>query len=131
MWHKNIKAQNILVFVITLTGLGSSYILINQEPVLSSEEKQQIEQTVFSHLTGYLSSHYQNHDQPDYFFIGISGNDPSDETLTSLRNNLLNVEPFTSAHMSYGFSSSITHKLDKNKSGMIIDIQFMEKQKNG
>lgn len=129
MWYKNIKAQNFLILALSLVGIIGSVYVFNLKLELSTEEQHQIETSVLSMLVDYLSNHSQV--ETDYFFIGISGSDPSPAILSSFDNHHPAVEPLSSSTKTYGFSAPIVHKSDITKRGISIDLEILEKETNG
>lgn len=129
MWYKNVKAQNLLILAFSLVGIVCSVYFFNLKSDLSLEEKRQIETTVLSTLVDYLTHHPQV--DTDYFFIGISGSDPSPKILNVFNNHKPAVEPISSSKMTYGFTAPVVHKSDLTKRGITIDLEILDKEPNG
>ncbi|MEO9887903.1 MAG: hypothetical protein ABJR05_01165 [Balneola sp.] len=129
MWYKNVRAQNILILLISLIGLGGTFYFVNLKTELDKEEIHQIQQLVFSHMFDYITEH-PNKD-PDYFFISISTSDPSQRLLNNFSGNIPLVAAVSSSEITYGFSSSVFHKTKQNKKGIIVDLDVKTKQANG
>lgn len=129
MWYKNVRAQNILILLIALTGLGSTFYFVNLKPQLSVEEKHEIQSKVFSHIFDYISEYPYN--DIDYFFISLSTLDPSPGLLNDFVHYTPKVAPVSSSEMSFGFSSYVSLKSDQTKRGVIVDLEVKTKQQNG
>lgn len=129
MWYKNVRAQNILILALSFIGLiGSVYVFtLNWE--LSTKERNQIEEEVFSSLVDYLTYHPKV--EIDYLFIGTSGSDPSPDILNSFKNHIPTVDPISSSRKSFGFSAPVVHKADVNKRGIQINLESLKRESNG
>ncbi|MTI89513.1 MAG: hypothetical protein FH748_16280 [Balneolaceae bacterium] len=113
----------------SLTGLASAFYFVNLKPQLSIDEKQQIERIVFSGLFDYFIDHPDA--DPDYFFIGTSGSDPSPKVLNSFADQIPKVAAISSSKMTFGFSAPVTHISDQSQKGIIINLETIDKQADG
>lgn len=129
MWYKNVRAQNFLIFFLSFAGLSSFLYLVNFKPQMSLEVRHQIEEIVFSSLFNYISDHPD--EDPDYFFISVSGSDPSPRVLNNFNGNIPIVEPVSSSIKTFGFSAPVTHRSQRTKKGIIIDLEIIDTQPNG
>jgi hypothetical protein len=129
MWYKNIRAQNLLILALSFIGLMGSVYVFNLKWEISTEERNQIQQEVFSSLVDYLTYHPKV--EIDYLFIGTTGKDPSPEILNKFENHISNVEPISSSRKSFGFSAPVVHKADVNKRGIQINLESLERESNG
>jgi len=129
MWYKNVRAQNVLILLFSLIGLASTFYFVNIKLELNDEETHQIQITVFSNIFKYITDHPE--EDPDYFFISVSSYDPSPEILTDFDDHLPLIESVSSSEMTFGFSSHVSHKTDRNKRGIIVDLEVKNKQSNG
>lgn len=129
MWYKNVRAQNFLILAFSFFGIVGSVYVFNLRSEISTEERHQIETTVFSSLVDYLAYHPKI--DIDYLFLGISGSDPSPAILNDFNNHIPAVEPTSLSRKSFGFSAPVVHKSDLNKRGISINLESLEKQANG
>lgn len=129
MWYKNVKAQNLLILAFSFVGIVGSIYVFNLKTDVSLEERHQIETMVLSLLVDYLGSHPEV--ETDYFFIGISGSDPSPETLNNFDDHQPAVEPLSSSIKTFGFTAPVVHKSDHSKRGITIDLEILDKESNG
>ncbi|MEX0608743.1 MAG: hypothetical protein WD016_10340 [Balneolaceae bacterium] len=128
MWYKNIKAQNFLIFIFSIAGLVSAFYFVNLESEISWEEKHQIEKTVFCELIKYIIEHPD--EDPDYFFISVSGLNPSLELMNTFK-DMPKVEAVSFSTINFGFSATVTHKSDRSKSGILINLEILDKKLDG
>lgn len=129
MWHKNIKAQNFLVLLLSLVGIGSSLYFVNSKTTLNDEEKYLVERAVLSEIFQYVVNEQQKN--LDYFFIGISGSDPSPTLLDEFKYHEPAVKPISASTMSFGFSAPMVHKNDQTKKGMSFELDEPERKLDG
>lgn len=129
MWYKNVRAQNILILFFSFFGIASTFYYVNLKTQLSTMEKHEIQESVFSNIFSYITEH--PNEDPDYFFISVSTSDPSPRLLNGFMHNIPAVEPATASEMSYGFTSFVSLKSDPSKRGILVDIEVMTKQPNG
>ncbi len=129
MWYKNIKAQNLLILAFSLVGIACSVYFFSLKSKISLEERHQIETTIFSILVETLTNHSQV--EADYFFIGISGSDPSPGILRSFHDHKPAVEPLSSSTKTFGFTAPVVHKSDLTKRGIRIELELLDKKPNG
>lgn len=129
MWYKNIRAQNFLILALSLVGIVGSVYVFNLKSNISFEEQRQIETAVFTGLVDYLTYHPQA--DFDYFFLGISGSDPSPGILDDFENHRPMIEPISSSRISFGFSAPVVHKSELTKRGIQIDLETLDREPNG
>ena len=129
MWYKNIRAQNFLILAFSLVGIMGTVYVFNLKFELSSDERHQIEASVFSSLVNYLTYHPKV--ETDYLFLGTAGSDPSPEILDRFNNHIPPVLPISSSRKSFGFSAPVVHKSDQNKRGISIDLESLNRESNG
>lgn len=129
MWYKNVRAQNFLILAFSLAGIMSSVYVFNLKWELSLEDRHQIETEVFSGLVDYLTYHPQV--DIDYFFLGISGSDPSPGILNDFKDHIPAVEPISSSEVTYGFSAPVVHKSELTKRGIQINLKILGREANG
>lgn len=129
MWHKNIRAQNFLIFTFSLIGIMGSVYAFTLNSDISFEERDQIKTEVFTILVNYITHHTESN--IDYIFLGISGSDPSPELLDIFHNHKPTVEPISSSEITFGFTAPVVHKSDLNKRGIQIDLEILDKEPSG
>lgn len=129
MWYKNIKAQNVLILVLALSGIAGSVYVFNLSTQLSPDEEREIESRVLTVLVDYLTHHAKV--DTDLFFIGISGSDPSSELLNSFADHDPAVKPISLSMKTFGFTAPVVLKTDLSKRGMQIDLHILERKPNG
>ncbi|MEO1022521.1 MAG: hypothetical protein AAFW89_08250, partial [Bacteroidota bacterium] len=118
MWYKNIRAQNFLILVFSFTGIFGAFYFIGQPYDLSIENRREIEEAVFSHIFDYLTDHPET--DVDYYFIGVSGSDPSGRILKRFSEKTPRVEPISSSQTSISIKAHVMHKHNLDKPGMLV-----------
>lgn len=129
MWYKNIRAQNTLILFFSFIGIFGALYFIGRPYDLSTESRREIEEAVFSHIFDYLTNHPET--DIDYFFIGVSGLDPSGKILDSFSEKTPRVEPISSSQTSISLKAHVTHKYHPDKPGMLVNLEISEVKKNG
>ena len=129
MWYKNVRAQNILILSFFFGGLISMYYVVSTEPELSQSEMHEVERVVFNELFEYVE--LSLHNSADFYFIGVSNQDPSRQLLTDLSNHEPKTERISLSEITFGYTSAVIHKNDRDKEGIIFDLKEIKKLRDG